>query len=282
MSNEKRNHTAIKRSKIGKLTESFETISSFRWISSLRLLKYALLTLILTPMQILALILLPSLAHILPLFHHKLGANILGLKIKSIGRPITSGRIFFVVNHISYFDIIALGSILPARFIAKSEVATWPILGLLSKITRTIFIQRQPAHAPEQILLLQKCLEKSGQLILFPEGTSSDGSRVLPFKTSLFAAVNRTNATVQPITINYTALNGMPIERSKKPFLAWYGDMDLFPHLWKALSLGMLTVEIRFHNAVSADSFKNRKLLAKYCYQKVSLGLCVKTIKGAA
>ena len=233
-------------------------------------------------MQIFILILRPSLAHILPMFHHKVAAKFLGLKIKSIGRPITSGSTVFAANHISYFDIIALGSILPARFIAKSEVATWPIFGFLSKITRTIFIKRLPARASEQILLLQKHLEKSEQLILFPEGTSTDGSRVLPFKTSLFAAAKGVNAKVQPVTINYTGLNGMPIERSKKPFLAWYGNMDLLPHLWKALSLGVLSVEIQFHNAVLANSFENRKLLAEYCYQQVSLGLSIKTIKGAA
>ena len=215
----------------------------------------------------------PRLAHILPRFHHQLAAKLLGLRVSYSGHPITKGGILYIANHISYFDIVALGSILPARFIAKSDIAEWPIFGFLSKLTRTIFVDRLAAGAYHQISLIKERLQKSEALLLFPEGTSSDGSRVLPFKTSLFAAPKAANALVQPITIRYTRLNGMPIERSQKPLLAWYGNMDLAPHLWRALSLGTLNVEIQFHETVRANDFSNRKLLAQHCRKKVSAGM---------
>ena len=156
--------------------------------------------------------------------HHKLASHVLGLQIKVDGSPIKTERALFVANHISYFDIIAIGSIVPGRFIAKQELSTWPVFGILAKLTRTIFISRSSSSALKQLQLIAHLLSKSERLILFPEGTSSDGRKVLPFKPSLFEAPIQADAIVQPLTIRYEKINGMPVDRRSKPFLAWYGN----------------------------------------------------------
>ena len=243
------------------------------WLSAVRLFLYGLTTIVLLPFQLMALLTCLPLSIFISVLHHRLITKIIGLKIDRIGDISKDKKVLFVSNHLSYFDIIILGSLIPGRFIAKSEVASWPIFGFLSKITRTIFIQRDRKASLEQVRLIKEQLDRYGKLILFPEGTSSDGRRVLPFKTPLFDAAVLTNSIVQPITIRYTHLNGIPVGYSNRSLFGWYGDMDLGPHLWNALSLGSFTVEVVFHEPIRADQFSNRKKLAVYCQKIVTKGL---------
>ena len=244
-----------------------------KWLSAVRLFLYGLTTLIVLPFQLLALLTCLPLRISIPVLHHKLITKIIGLKIDRIGYISGDKKVLFVSNHLSYFDIIILGSLIPGRFIAKSEVANWPIFGFLSKITRTIFIRRDRKASNEQVRLIKEQLDRCEKLILFPEGTSSDGRRVLPFKSPLFDAAMLTNSIVQPITIRYTHLNGIPIGYSSRSLFGWYGDMDLLPHLWNALSLGIFTIEVVFHKPIRANQFSNRKKLAVYCQKTVAKGL---------
>ena len=244
------------------------------WLSSSRLILYGLITLVLFPFQIIGLVVYSPLTRIIPIIHHKLTAKVIGLRINPVGIPSTKTGILFVSNHLSYFDIIALGSLIPGRFIAKSDVAKWPVFSLLAKITRTIFIDRKKRFsAHHQTTSIQIQLDKLENLILFPEGTSSDGRWVLPFKTSLFAAPTRTNAPVQPITIRYTHVNGIPITYSMRHFFSWYGNMELGSHLWTALSLGTLDIEVEFHELIITNQFTDRKKLAEYCYEIIAKGI---------
>jgi lyso-ornithine lipid O-acyltransferase len=243
------------------------------WRAASRLICYGLLTLALLPVQIIALICWPALARKVPKLHHTLSARIIGLSIRLEGR-IESGRtVLFVSNHVSYFDIIALGSVLPASFVAKSDVAGWPVFGGLARLCQTVFVERRSAGARGQVARVASRIEKDGSLIIFPEGTSSDGSRVLPFKSTLFASVEGSDIEIQPISISYTRLNGMPIGHALRPYVAWYGDMDLAPHLWAALSLGSAEVILRFHPPVIASNFSDRKALARYCQERISRGI---------
>ena len=247
-----------------------QTTAGSKWLSVSRLITYGLITLILFPSQIIGLLIYPPLRKLMPLLHHKFSASVIGLRIKTTGHISRSDGVLFVSNHLSYFDIIILGSLIPGRFIAKSEVAKWPILGLLAKATRTIFIKRQKNSSRLQKKLIKQELENLENLILFPEGTSTDGRKVLPFKSSLFEAPKLANSTVQPITIRYTHLNGIPITYRDRPFFSWYGDMEFVPHLITALSLGVLKVEVKFHAPIGANQFADRKKLAVYCHKKVA------------
>ena len=246
------------------------TTTGANWLSGFRLIAYGLITIILFPSQIIGLLIYPPLGKLMPLLHHKFSASVIGLRIKTTGHISKNNGVLFVSNHLSYFDIIILGSLIPGKFIAKSEVAKWPILGLLAKATDTIFIKRQKNASRLQKKLIKQELEKFENLILFPEGTSTDGRRVLPFKSSLFEAPKLANSTVQPLTIRYTHLNGIPIRYRDRPFFCWYGDMKFVPHLITALSLGVLKVEVKFHAPIRANQFSSRKKLAVYCHKKVA------------
>ncbi len=120
-------------------------------------------------------------------------------------------------------------------------------------------------------------LEAGDDLILFPEGTSGDGNRVLPFKSALFSVAERRPhgepLTVQPVSVAYTALDGVPMGRYLRPSFAWYGDMDLAPHMWESAGLGRLTVVVEFHPPVTFEEFASRKAMADYCQTEVAQGV---------
>src|SRR5262249_44896154 len=141
----------------------------------------------------------------------------------------------------------------------------------------TVFVDRRAHTTHQQRDAIVDRLREGGRVILFPEGTSDDGTRVLPFKSALFAAVfgahlDRT-ITVQPVSIAYVTLDGMPIGRFYRPFFAWYGDMDMASHLWAMLGLGRVGVTVEFHAPVSVQAFPTRKALAEHCWRVVSAGV---------
>ena len=188
-----------------------------------------------------------------------------------------TGPVLFACNHTSYTDIAILGSLLPASFVAKAEVAGWPLFGILAKLQRTVFVARRGARAAEQRDEMIRRLERGDNLILFPEGTSSDGNAVLPFKSALFSVAqvkpNGRPLRVQPVSVAYTRLDGMPVGRALRPYFAWYGDMTLAPHFWQVAGLGPATVDVVFHEPVTIDRYGSRKQLADHCYEVVAAGV---------
>jgi 1-acyl-sn-glycerol-3-phosphate acyltransferase len=213
----------------------------------------------------------------LPLWYHRQVCRIAGFRVVRRGQLSKAHPTLFVSNHSSYFDIIVMGSLIKGSFVAKTEVGTWPLFGWLAKLQRSVFIDRQRKEAAAHRDTLVSRLEAGDNLILFPEGTSNDGNRVLPFKSALFAAASLRPRgeplTVQPVSITYTALYGMPMGRALRNFYAWYGDMELAGHLWRALGLGRATVVVQFHDPVTLEDFSSRKALADHCYRKVSEGV---------
>ncbi|MEQ8709529.1 MAG: 1-acyl-sn-glycerol-3-phosphate acyltransferase [Rhodospirillales bacterium] len=202
--------------------------------------------------------------------------RICGLRLIVRGQPVGGPGCLYVANHCSYLDIPVLRAILDATFVSRHDVSGWPVLGPLARMTGTLFVERRPARSGEQARQMTGQLEKGQSIILFPEGTSTDGNRVLPFKSSLFAAVERTQGmtrNVQPVTIAYTRLYNLPMSLVERPLFAWYGDMDLAPHLWQLLHIGSATVEITLHQPVRPEQLADRKLLAADCRQSVAEGL---------
>lgn len=261
--------------------ESVGMVTPSRTLLWRRLMLYAVLTLALVPVQIVAITAHAPLRTSLPLFYHGLCARLLGFRVRTRGRPLTKGRVLYASNHASYFDIVILGSLLRASFIAKSEVKSWPGFGWLAMLQRTVFVERRRGRSKVHANAIADRLTRGDRLILFPEGTSNDGNRTLPFKSSMFAAAIPSGATeapledlkVQPVSITYTRLNGMPMGRGLRPFYAWYGDMDLVPHLLGALALGRVDVEVEFHAPVDPKDFPNRKALSAHCERAVSGGV---------
>ena len=241
-----------------------------------RIFVYLAVTLPLMPVQAVALALGSRLAVSLPVFYHGLCCRIFGFDVKTRGRRSPSRPTLFIANHSSYADIVILASVIPGSFIAKAEVASWPLFGTLARLQRTVFVERRGRAARAQRESIRGRFEQGGNLVLFAEGTTSDGLRVMPFKSALFAAARAgddVTVTIQPVSVAYTGLDGMPLGRSLKPFVAWYGDMSMAAHAFALLGLGRITVEVMFHPVVSYESFATRKALSEHCQSVVADGV---------
>jgi 1-acyl-sn-glycerol-3-phosphate acyltransferase len=244
----------------------------------LRILAYVAITLPLLPVQAVALALQHELATTLPRAYHRMVCRVLGIRVIVRNGALAPARPLLVIgNHSSYLDIEVLGSLIPGSFVAKAEIAGWPFFGWLAKLQRSVFIERRSSKAREHKDEIEKRLLEGDVLILFPEGTSDDGNRMLPFRSALFSVAERRiegePLVVQPVSLAYTRLDGMPMGRSFRSLFAWYGDMALAPHLWRMLGMGVLTAEVIFHEPVTIDRFASRKALAEHCWRVVSEGV---------
>lgn len=202
--------------------------------------------------------------------------KISGFQIEIIGEPCRVTPTLYVANHCSYFDIMVLGSLLKAAFVAKKEVGGWPGIGYLAVLAGTYFVERRARHSRTQRDQMKAKLDGEAQsLILFPEGTSSDGRSVLPFKSALFsvAEAGGSSLPVQPISLSYNGLDGLPMGRNWRSYFAWYGDMELADHMWMALGLGRAKVTVVFHPPVTMETLPSRKALADHCFNAVRRGV---------
>ncbi|WP_027259001.1 MULTISPECIES: lysophospholipid acyltransferase family protein [Leisingera] len=187
--------------------------------------------------------------------------RILGISFKTRG-TLMRQKGAVVANHASWLDIFALNARKRIYFVSKAEVAKWPGIGWLARATGTVFIERNPKKAKEQADMFEQRLQAGHKLLFFPEGTSTDGLRVLPFKTTLFAAFFsdhlREDAHIQPVSVHYRAPSGAPAR-----FYAWWGNMDFGPHLLKILAAQRQgQVELIYHQPLKVAAFPDRKALA--------------------
>lgn len=246
-------------------------------LAVLRLAVYLLFTVLCMPIQAGALLLKSPVRAGFPVWYHRQCLRLLGVQLEVTGAQSATRPTLFVVNHGGYIDISILGALIPGSFIAKLEVGTWPLFGWLAKLQRTVFVDRKRGSTHTQRDDIASRLADGDNLILFPEGTSSDGNRVLPFKSALFsvAALETGHGplVVQPVSVAYTKINGMPMGRALRPFLAWYGDMDLGPHLLRLAGLGKVSVAVTFHPPVTLAQLGSRKALASHCERSIAEGV---------
>ncbi len=242
-----------------------------------RLLSYFGWTAIAIPIQWVLLKLNAPIRYGFPRFYHGICARLCGFKLDIRGQHKHDGPTLFVCNHTSYLDITVLGGIIEGTFIAKQEVADWPFFGLLAKLQRSIFVDRRASQVLRDRRELIARLEEGSDLILFPEGTSSDGNRTLPFKSALFAVaeteIDGQPIRVQPVSVSCTHLDGIPLGRGLRSVYSWFGDMDLVTHLWSMVRLGDLTITVIFHPPVTFREFGSRKTLADHCWNQVANGV---------
>jgi len=218
-----------------------------------------------------------------PYRYHRLFCRLMGARIRVKGTRVKGG-VLMAANHTGWLDIPILSAAAPVSFVAKREVNTWPFFSLLARLQRTVFISRdERSKAAEDRDQIRQRLLQGDSLVIFPEGTSNDGNRVLPFKSSLFgaaeialgedAAGNKRYAPVQPVSVAYVGLHGMPMGREDRPFFAWYGDMELVPHLWEAFATGPLDVVVEFHPPLSVEAVGDRKRMAALAEAAVRAGV---------
>ncbi len=202
----------------------------------------------------------------------RLCLSILGIELRLTGQPMRRpGGV--VANHSSWLDIFVLNATQQVCFVSKAEVRGWLGIGILARSTGTVFIERKMRQARAQQAVLAERLGKGDKLLFFPEGTSTDGMGVMPFKSALFAAffdpMIHSKMYIQPISVSYHAPNGEP-----RDFFSWFGDMEMFPHLAKVLTApGGGHVELVFHQPLPARDFSGRKELARHCEELVRTGM---------
>jgi 1-acyl-sn-glycerol-3-phosphate acyltransferase len=245
-------------------------------------------SLLLMPVQWLGVTLHAGWRRSLPHAYHRFICRLMGMRITVLGTPVVGG-VLLAANHSGWLDIPILSAIAPVSFVAKQEVNGWPFFGTLARLQRTVFIRRERSKALEDRDNIRRRLTDGDALVIFPEGTSGDGNRVLRFKSSLLSAAELSvgegaraahHAPVQPVSVSYVGLHGLPMGRENRPFFAWYGDMDLVSHLWAAMGTGPIDVVVEFHTPLTIDEAGGRKELAAAAETAVRGGL-VRALSGA-
>jgi 1-acyl-sn-glycerol-3-phosphate acyltransferase len=207
----------------------------------------------------------------LPRYWHKAALLALGVRVTTHSAPDARRPLMIVSNHSSWLDILVLASICDVAYVAKAEVRDWPVFGILARLQRSIFIEReQRRKTRDQADDIANRLNAGEIVVLFPEGTTSDGNRLLLTKSSLFAAATAAAAQtpdgrvhVQPVGIAYTKIHGMPMGHYHRPVAAWPGDVELLPHLAGVLKAGAIDAEVSFAPAIEVTATTSRKLLSQ-------------------
>ena len=242
----------------------------------LRLTIFFLLTLALLPFQFIIIFFIKNYTYVIPYFYHKICRRIFGIKIKTFGKVSINSPTLLISNHASYLDIIILGSLFKTSFVAKKEISKWPLFGILAKLQNTIFVDRRISSLQNQENKIIEHLNKKKNLVIFPEGTSSDGNRVLPFKSSLFNIFEKnlnSKISIQTITIVYKKINGIPMNRTERKNTTWHSNMDLIPNMFNVLKKLSIEVEIMFNEEFLPNKEYDRKKLALYCWKKINYNL---------
>ena len=201
---------------------------------------------------------------------------ILNIKVTVSGDEgqLERGGYVIIANHVSYVDGIVLGSIFPIVFVSKREVRSWPIVGQWNILCGTIFIDRQHKEQVGQLVQeMSRKLKQDANILLFPEGTSTNGERLLPFQTVPLAAPLRSRSIIVPATITYRSIDDRLVSADNRDLIYWYGEMDFITHFWKLLSLRGVEVLVTIQPKVECfrypDNSLGRKKLAEDCYNRV-------------
>ena len=245
-------------------------------------------TLVLIPFQWIAVTLrLPAMRRI-PVLYHRIVCALLDIHVTIVGKRVEERPLLIVSNHVSWLDISVITSVIPVIFVAKREVASWPLFGLLAKLQRSVFVDRNQRYkTPEVNAEIARRLADGDPVLLFGEGTSSDGNRVLPFRTALIDAARDTLAAaghvrrvwIQPLSIAYTGLHGLPLSRRDRPTVAWYGDLTMGPHLAQMARHGAIDATVMWGAPVAFDAQSDRKAITRLMETEVRRGTAL-TLRG--
>ncbi|GJE25617.1 lysophospholipid acyltransferase family protein [Methylobacterium organophilum] len=209
-------------------------------------------------------------AHI-PVHFHRLFLRLFAVRVEQSGLPPGAGEPALVLsNHVSWLDIVVLGALRPLSFVAKSEIAGWPLIGTCARLQRTVFIERAKRAATASVnATVGQRLADGDLIVLFAEGTTGDGLRLLPFRSSLVGAARAALAAeegglerirLQPLALAYTRRNGIPLTRLERPEIAWYGDMELAPHLGLFATRGPIDVQVIWGEPIAFEAGTDRKV----------------------
>jgi 1-acyl-sn-glycerol-3-phosphate acyltransferase len=233
---------------------------------------FALVTLPLMPLQWLSVALKLPLRRRIPVFYHRFVCRLLGIRVRSTGAPVDKRPLLIVANHSSWLDISIITACAPVVFVAKAEIARWPFFGLLAKLQRSVFVERDRRQKTGAVNAeIAQRLAEGDPVLLFGEGTAGDGNRVLPFRSALIGAARDAVASaghtgqvwIQPLSIAYVSQQGIPLGRHLRPRAAWYGKMKLTEHIGAIARSGAVDVSITWGEPIPYDGATDRKALGR-------------------
>jgi 1-acyl-sn-glycerol-3-phosphate acyltransferase len=236
----------------------------------LKLIAFGLTYVVMAGPQLLALRFGWGVQRWIPLAFHRVFLWLFDVRVVERGRPPGDAATLVLANHLSWLDIPVIGSLQPLSFVAKSEIAEWPGVGFLSKLQRSVFIDRTRRRATAEVnATIAHRLARGEVIVLFAEGTTGDGNRILPFRSSLvgaaraaLAAPDVTEILLQPLAITYVRRNGLPVTRRERPDIAWYGDMELVPHLKIFFEKGPLDAVVTWGEPIRFDGDRKQATAA--------------------
>ncbi len=225
------------------------------------------------PIQFLLILVKSNLRFFLPLIFHKFLLKILGIRLSIKGKPGERKPLILIGNHCSYLDIVILGSVLPVCFVAKSEIKGWFLFGTLASLQNSIFIDRRNFKALDSLKKISKNLSSNFAIIIFPEGTTNNGKRVLKFRASLFKIFeDDPTLGLQNFSLCYTHINSMPLDNRMRPNIAWYGEMSLITHLKRLLNYSSIGAKLQFHPTIVPHGV-TRKIISEESREQVIKGI---------
>ncbi|HHY48267.1 MAG TPA: 1-acyl-sn-glycerol-3-phosphate acyltransferase [Alphaproteobacteria bacterium] len=209
--------------------------------------------------------------NLLPRLFHKFGAVFLGLKITVLGKPAAGRPTLIVSNHISWTDIIAVGAVADVTFVAKQEVGRWPFVGFMASLQRTLYVDRnRRSDARRTTREMARRMADGGAVLLFAEGQSDIGTHVLPFRSALIGAAQHAmqeagarDVLIQPLTIAYTRLQGLPVGRTDRTLIAWIKSKSVKENIREILTGGVKEVTLAFGTPRALAPGADRKQVAK-------------------
>lgn len=234
-------------------------------------------TLLCIPLQTVLLLIGGRPPIVLARVYHAVLCRIGGIRVRLVGQPArpAPGRpVLFLSNHQSWADILVLGGRLEACFVSKAEIGTWPLVRTVARLGRTVYVTRRRSDTARERDELVARLACGDSLILFPEGTTSDGVRVLPFRSAFLAAAEAegVHPIVQPVSLVFDRLDGLPVTRPHRPHFAWYGGMDIARHAWALLGRRSSGATILLHHPLDPRDFASRKALSEAAWEVVDRG----------
>jgi len=233
---------------------------------------FAALTLLLLPFQIAGVLFNLRLRRRIPHLYHRILCALIGVRVREVGIRSNAAPTLILANHVSWLDIPVISALIPVVFVAKHEVARWPVLGWLARLQNTVFINRQARHQTGAATReIASRLLDGNAVVLFAEGTSNDGTRILPFRSSLVGAVHHalgasahlSHITVQPMSLAYSDFSGVRMGRRLRQRVAWYGDVELLPHLFQVVVAGAVDVTVSWGEPKAYDLNADRKAIAR-------------------
>lgn len=233
--------------------------------------------LVVIPLQALILLFKLPFWNVLPRLFHRLGCVFLGLRVNVIGAPAHGRPTLLVSNHISWTDIVAIGSVADVTFVAKREVGKWPFVGMMANLQRTIYVDRtRRSDAGRTAQAMGQHMAGGNAVLLFAEGQSDIGTHVLPFRSALIGAAQHamveagaTDVLIQPLTIAYTKLQGLPVSRNERSLIAWIKSKSVRQNIAEILSGPVKDVTVAFGAPMPLNQGDDRKAVSKAAENQV-------------